>query len=711
MTDQARPRRRLLYWALGLVVGLPLLALGGLYLALQTVDQQAVVKRLSDELETRTQRRLVIAGPIGLTVFPTIGVRLERASLSERSQLDQQAFEVERLQLGLALRPLLRQEIEVKGVEAEGLKVRVVKDAKGQLSIQDLLSGAQQPTEPAPQEAGPSPMPKFSVESIDLSRVELDYQDLASGQRLRLQDFALATQELAPGVPTSITTSGRLQIDQRGQPKPTTATFDARTGLTFELKPEGGVGLALKDLQAKVDAALGELGSARVTVTEGAGNPFRSLTAQLSLEADLVQGARKTAARLQTPLQVDEAAQRITLKALTGEVKLDDPAMPKGGATLPVTGSAEVRPQAQQAQAALKTQYEGSAIDLTARVQGFAKPEIVANLKADTLDLDALFPPQPQVKAAKPTAGLLDLLIAPAAAQAAPVDAEIDLSALKPLRLTLDATVGSLKAKGIRLEALTAKVVARDGDLRINPMQARAYGGTLEGSLAANANSRSFAINQRLSNIQIGPLMQDALQRDLIEGSGNVQIALTTSGGRVSELKRGLQGSVATQLRDGALKGYNLAAMARSLQNSLTGNNQQAKADTSQKTDFTALTVSFQVANGVARSTDLNMMSPFVRVGGKGEANLVTEQVDYALDAKVVNTTTGQDGKTNTRGLAVPVRIYGPFSAVSWEIRTGDLVKQNFGAEIDAKKAEIEQKAREEVQKKAGEALQKLFGR
>ena len=42
------------------------------------------------------------------------------------------------------------------------------------------------------------------------------------------------------------------------------------------------------------------------------------------------------------------------------------------------------------------------------------------------------------------------------------------------------------------------------------------------------------------------------------------------------------------------------------------------KAQQTEKTDFTELNATFQIADGIARNNDLDLKSPFLRIGGDG---------------------------------------------------------------------------------------------
>ncbi|MDX1669357.1 MAG: AsmA-like C-terminal region-containing protein, partial [Limnobacter sp.] len=195
-------------------------------------------------------------------------------------------------------------------------------------------------------------------------------------------------------------------------------------------------------------------------------------------------------------------------------------------------------------------------------------------------------------------------------------------------------------------------------------------------------------------------------------------IDLTTRGKTVGEMKAALNGRVAVALNDGAVKGFNLAESLRSAKNLFSGNtsNETAQADTTKKTDFSSMSVSFNVKDGVATSNDLSLMAPLFRIGGAGTIDLVQNKLDYTADANIVATSTGQGGKTldsGLNGLQVPVRLFGGFSSVQWEVLLKDLAKAALKAKVspqlEEKKAEAKAKVdekKEELKSKAQEKIQ-----
>ena len=133
-----------------------------------------------------------------------------------------------------------------------------------------------------------------------------------------------------------------------------------------------------------------------------------------------------------------------------------------------------------------------------------------------------------------------------------------------------------------------------------------------------------------------------------------------------------LAGTAALQLKDGAIKGFNLARGLRQAKAVLSMQQDAVEqAKQTEKTDFSELTASARIENGVARSDDLELKSPFLRVGGAGAFDIGRGRIDYVARATVAETSKGQGGAdlAALKGVTVPVQLSGPFEAIDWKIQ------------------------------------------
>ena len=198
--------------------------------------------------------------------------------------------------------------------------------------------------------------------------------------------------------------------------------------------------------------------------------------------------------------------------------------------------------------------------------------------------------------------------------------------------------------------------------------------------------------------MNVGPFLKDLADNDMLEGKGNVILDVTTQGNTVSALKKALNGSADVKLADGAVKGIDIAGSIRNAKaklGALRGEQTQA-ADKSQKTDFSELTATFKINNGVARNNDLSLKSPLLRVGGEGEINIGADSLNYLVKASIVGTSKGQGGRDteDLRGVTVPVRVSGPLAAPSYKLDFGSTAKDTAKQAITDQLAEAARRRR-----------------
>ena len=270
--------------------------------------------------------------------------------------------------------------------------------------------------------------------------------------------------------------------------------------------------------------------------------------------------------------------------------------------------------------------------------------------------------------------------------------------------------IGSLQVSRLKLAKLNARIAIAGGRLDVAPLTLNLYEGTASGSLSLNAAGNNVALKQNLTGVSINPLMKDLANKDLVEGRGNVTLDINSRGDTVAAMKKALAGTAAVSLRDGAIKGINLAQSLRDLKGKLGAKQdatQQAKAG--DKTDFSELTASLKIANGIAHNEDLAMKSPFLRLSGTGDIDIGGGQMNYLAKASVVATSAGQGGQglDQLKGLTIPVRVTGPFENLAYKIEFGSMVEDVAKAKLEEKKQEVKAK----VEDKMKDKLKGLFGR
>ena len=250
-------------------------------------------------------------------------------------------------------------------------------------------------------------------------------------------------------------------------------------------------------------------------------------------------------------------------------------------------------------------------------------------------------------------------------------DTPIDLSALKKLNASGEAKIGWLKLANVKTENVNIGLKAADGVATISPFAANLYNGSMSGVLKVDARATpNISFKQAMKNVSIGPLMVDAINNDMLSGSGTVNIDVNTQGNTVGALKKGLMGNASLNLADGALKGVDIAGSIRDLKNKVNvfKSKDAADADKTKKTDFSELTATFNIKNGVAHNDDLAMKAPILRLAkgdSKGDIDIGNEKINYTAKPTIVKSLKGQGGKEldDLDGIAIPIKISGTFAA------------------------------------------------
>lgn len=304
-------------------------------------------------------------------------------------------------------------------------------------------------------------------------------------------------------------------------------------------------------------------------------------------------------------------------------------------------------------------------------------PAITARANFDSLDFNKLLgAPAAAQPAAQPTAA----------------DTPVDLAALRSVNGQFNLRAARLAFRQYRVADAKLDATLDGGMLRITDLQGKAWGGQLVAIAFADARASRVSIKGAATGVNVNALVKDVAAKDLIEGTGRVQWDLDTAGRSIQEMRSRLKGSASLMLRDGALKGVNLAKSLRQAKAALTMKQDSVqKAAQTEKTDFSELSASFQVADGVARSRDLDMKSPFLRLGGEGAIDVGRNRIDYVARATVASTSKGQDGAelAALKGLTIPVRLTGPLEAIDWKIEwsavAGAAVQQRLEDKLSEK--------------------------
>ncbi len=281
-------------------------------------------------------------------------------------------------------------------------------------------------------------------------------------------------------------------------------------------------------------------------------------------------------------------------------------------------------------------------------------------------------------------------------------DEPIDLSGLKAANADFTVTAGAIITNTVRIGQTALTLRLKDGVMKLDLPKMALYDGQGKGALTVDGRKLpAIRANLDITGVSLAGLLKDAAGFARLEGTGRIVAAITTKGGSERQLVQNLNGKGRFAFTDGAILGFNLAAMVRNVTDAFSGGGSKTA-----KTDFSELTGSFTIRNGILNNPDLIMKSPLLRVSGKGDVDLPARSMKYRVEPKAVASLEGQGGKTDVGGIMVPVIIEGKWENLSFRPDLAGAI----GAAVKDPKALLEKAAGAgKIKKKVGGSLGKAL--
>lgn len=668
---QRKRRRRSggLLTAILYAVAFLVLVLGGgaAYLILNP-PSDLIRETLAQQVKEKTGRDLVVAGPAAFSFYPGLGVTLKDVSLSGPAGSPAVLVKMAELDINIKTMPLLNRQVEVRRlilrkpvfdlrVDKKGAKNWTFAQAAGPLRYAQAspgAAGAATATD-APQVAPRTPGIRLPTKLSEVEHLALDDVRIEQGT-IRYTDERSGKTQALDAINMAInlkSLSSALTADGDFSWKGEKTAFSGKVSpvrYVLEEKPARLIfNASNRHLASSYDGAL--------HVSDGA-----DLEGKITAKSESL---RQLAGWLGTPLP---AVSGLRTFSLAGDLKTDGNVTSLSNATLALDGA--------------------TAKGNTTVVTGGVRPKVKASLTISELDLN------------KYLAGAAGARNAPDPAKAAPADARgtaagdaieellnkpatgprvqayqqrdgwsgvpLDLSMFAIADLDAKLKVGRLFFQDIKVGQSALGIDLKDKVLKTSFDNIQLYEGAGQGFLNVDATQKAARIgaNFTLSGLSALPFLRDAADMDWLSGKAQVALQLASSGQSQLQLVESLNGKANFTFADGAIVGFNVPGAIRGLnQGSISG----LRKTPSEKTDFSELSASFKITNGVAQNQDLRLTSPLLRVTGAGAVQMPQRTLDYTVRPKLVASLEGQKGKTDLSGLEIPIRITGPWSKPRYE--------------------------------------------
>lgn len=548
------------------LVTLAVLAFGALFL----VPAERIAGLVVGQFKTLTGRELIIEGSVTPKIWPVLGVKTGKVSISNAEWSDMgPMFRAEGLEIAVDMASLFGDAPRITAVTAIEPVMILERARDGQENW--VFGGEGGGTISS---ATPGAGTSYALERVLILGGRLVFLDHETGRRLELADLALET-----AIPDF---AGEVRVDlaamSEGQAFQLNLTFDA-----FRDFLDGKLGPVTAEFRA---------GKALARFVGQAG--WNPLAAKGDLEADLA-------------VLTEVAALTWTrAPALPAGLGAGGVAV-KGAVTLTEAGSVHLRDGT--------VTLDGTALAVEADLtQGEARPKLVAKVVAGALDLRAATGGSGGGAQGGMQAGGWPREVIDVSGLGA-LDAEVALTAD-----SIDLGSVSLGASAVKLSLERSRAVFQIG-------RAEAYGGRVSGQFVVNGRKGlSVGGDLSFSGMDLQPLLADFAGYERLVGTGDLRLKFLGVGTSVEAIMQGLEGSGNLALGKGEILGLDIGGMLRTLDAGFVGEGQ--------KTVFDSLTASFAIAGGVLQNDDLVMAAPFATVTGRGRLGLGARTINYRLRAE-----------------------------------------------------------------------------
>lgn len=348
----------------------------------------------------------------------------------------------------------------------------------------------------------------------------------------------------------------------------------------------------------------------------------------------------------------------------------------------------------------LKVTVDESVLTGSASVRQFDAPNIRYDLALTKIDLNRYLPPKKE--APKPEAK----------SNAPETDITLPTELLRKLTINGTFKAGDVIFDNLQPKNILLTVVGAKGKINANPIRADIFKTTVhaQAGLDVSGKTPSYSFKTDAKNVPVGDVLMAFTGKDQLSGTGAVNANITTAGNRVSQFTQNLNGTVAANLDDGAIKGFNLAQSIRDAKGKLGGGSAKT-ADSELKTDFSSLILHANIKQGVVTTTQLSAQAPFMRITGSGFVDLPKESLNYLVNTKIVATDKGQGGEDlkELNGLTIPVRLKGDLTSPGVTLDLSSLLEQKATAEFEKKKEEVIEETKKKVEEKLKDGFLKGF--
>ena len=614
--------------------------------------------------------KVSINGPIGWSIFPWVGLSLEDVSVegANSSQLAQLGS----AGVSVKLIPLLSKRIEMQTLELTGLELTLVKNAKGKGNWQVSAPKPSEQQTPRGQEPSSTPTPesetassplKLDIASVNVSGLLISYDDQVSKQKYIIDQASL-----------------------------TTGAIRNRQPFDFELKAH----ITIPDL------VVNSLISGEMTFNLEAGR-YDIQNLKVSATPDVDKGESLSIVGnvqyQQTPMLVkgNLGVAEFNLANLLNQIKIQLPPMADPKALNKFSLDSHFSTDGESLTAdKLQLQLDSFTLDGNFRMSSIDRGDMQFSFTGNDLNLDNYLPPATEDAEASDEEQPSDSEQPPSGKEHPLIPEEM----LRGLDLDGSMKLASLTIAKFIFEQPSLDIKAAQGKQEVN-IGSRFYQGTID--MKSNLDVRQsgnpkMAASAELKNISLEALSKPIPDLASLQGDVNAGMKVHTQGQYASVLTKNLNGNIEFKIDKGVFTDANFDKMVCEGVAKIRKKELRA-TDWGSSTEFTDLSGTFVIKNGIASNDNLIAALAYMNLKGDGYVNLVDRQLDYHMGL-------------NIRGEEAPdsdpaCQINKEYVNVTWPVRChGDLGDLKCGIDVKRLTETIAEIAENRLKKKIEDKVQ-----
>lgn len=563
-------------------------------------------------VKKQTGRTLTIKGDLKLSIFPWLGLSTGQIILSNAPGFNDQPFaQIQHSEIKIKLIPLLSKQLDVSEIIFKGLQLHLSKNKQGINNWDDLKPLSKDDSKMA------NPLAILTIAGLLIDNATITWDDLQTNQHSEIKNMHIEVGKLAlnhkvplklslklinqqPSLTQLVNLSGNLIIDssleifqlQNLQVKlANTSVLIPTKSLTIDLFTD-----ALFNKSAQ------HLHLSKLKINSGAFN----------FSAD-VDGYFKEPAKM----VLIGAIANFNLATFLDKMKIKLPKMRDENALTALKLGFKLQANTEQVKINnLRLKVDETWLKGSIQITHFLKPLVQFDLAIDKINLDRYLPPKNKPKNITSPTSIAAIGLA-----------SVPIKMLRKLNSTGQIAIEQLKFNDLTMQGVTLKLEAKKGIVQSNQAINQFYKGDYQGSfnLDANRTQPVFSLNEHFNNIHIAPLLNDINANLSVQGLLNVDAQLTGQGNTEELIKSSLKGQLRFLLKEAVIKGFTVQKILNNQTLAIEGKNVHSR--------FSKISASVRINQGLIQNEDLFALSPKIKLTGQGQANLITEKLNYQFKA------------------------------------------------------------------------------